>query len=112
MNETDKREEKKVPKYPEIEVALGDLSGPEGNAFVVLGRFQKALQQSIFVEPKDVDAIMAEAKSGDYAHLLSTVNEFVTATVTDFTVGKPLAEEIGVIAAFSATVAGLDEGVL
>ena len=99
-----------MPKYPDIEVALGDLSGSEGNAFVVLGRFRKALEYGD-VPPDEIEAAMAEAKSGDYAHLLSTVNETVVATVTDFVVGKPLAEEIGVIAAFSATVAGLDEGV-
>ena len=100
-----------MPKYPDIEVALGDLSGSDGNAFVILGRFSHALKGGN-VPPDEIAAAMAEAKSGDYAHLLNTVNETVVATVTDFTVGKPLVEEINVIERFSAKVAELDEGVL
>jgi hypothetical protein len=50
-----------TPKYTHITVPL---TGEDGNTYAVLGRVLKALRQ----------AFQAEATSGDYDHLLQTVN--------------------------------------
>jgi len=58
-----------VPKFPEVEV---ELIGEDGNAFMVIGKVQKAMKRA-GVEKSDIDEFMAEAMSGDYDHLLQTV---------------------------------------
>jgi len=50
---------------------LGNLSGPEGNAFVILGRAQKVAKENGL----DWDAIRNDATSDDYDHLLSVVRK-------------------------------------
>jgi hypothetical protein len=56
------------PRYPHITVKL---VGEDGNAFAILGRCQQAMRQARL--PKaEIDAFFAEAKSGDYDHLLQT----------------------------------------
>lgn len=55
-------------------VALGDLSGPEGNVYVILGRCQAALREA----GGDVYAFMEEATAGNYEHALRTVDEWFT----------------------------------
>lgn len=49
-----------------------DLRGLDGNAFVLLGAFRKAAQRQGFPET-EIDAVLNEAKSGDYNHLLSVL---------------------------------------
>lgn len=56
-------------KYPHISI---ELVGQDGNAFSILGRFHRALWQG-GVPADEISAVMAEAKSGDYNHLLVTV---------------------------------------
>jgi hypothetical protein len=56
-------------KYPHLSI---ELVGQDGNAFSILGRLQGVLRRGGV--PKDeIDAVMAEAQSGDYNHLLVTV---------------------------------------
>lgn len=56
-------------KYPHISI---ELVGQDGNAFSILGRLQRALRRG-GVPQVEIDAVMAEAQSGDYDHLLVTV---------------------------------------
>ena len=60
-------------KYPDIQVRL---VGEDGNAFAILGRVSKALKRA-GVDRSDIDKFMAEAKSGDYNHLLRTCMAWV-----------------------------------
>lgn len=56
---------------PKVPVHLGYLRGPEGNTWVILGRvkqYMKAVGRSA-----DYPAFEAEAKSGNYEHVLDTV---------------------------------------
>tara|TARA_R110002124_G_scaffold273436_1_gene442843 strand:- start:136 stop:336 length:201 start_codon:yes stop_codon:yes gene_type:complete len=55
-------------KYPDITV---ELTGHDGNAFVVLGRCRQAAQQADLNDDQ-IAAFMAEAVEGDYDHLLRT----------------------------------------
>lgn len=50
---------------------LGDLQGPEGNAYAVLGAAQRVAKEN----EMDWPAIHQEATSGDYEHLLATLKE-------------------------------------
>lgn len=61
------------PKYPDVFV---ELTGEDGNAFLILGRVQKALRKA-GVDKAEVAEFMAEATSGDYDHLLQTVVKWV-----------------------------------
>jgi hypothetical protein len=58
----------KKPKNGKIVV---DLTGPEGNAFVLMGMAAKWSAQ-LGLDPKEVQADMM---SGDYEHLLSVVEK-------------------------------------
>ena len=55
-------------KFPEIKVRL---TGSDGNAFAIIGTVNKALKRAN-VSKEDRDTFMAEAKSGDYDHVLQT----------------------------------------
>lgn len=57
----DKRKEKH--RKPVI-----DLTGPDGNAFVLLGNAQHLAEKLGL----DSDAILAEMQAGDYEHLVET----------------------------------------
>lgn len=56
-------------KYPHVKVPL---VGQDGNAFVILGRMQRALRHAK-VPQAEIDDVMADAQSGDYDHLLQVV---------------------------------------
>lgn len=60
-------------KYPEITVRL---SGDDGNAFVVMGKVNRALKEAK-VPKEERDKFMQEAQSGDYDHLLQTCMKWV-----------------------------------
>ena len=51
-----------------------DLSGPQGNAFVVLGMCQSAAKQAQWTE-EEIQSFMDNATSGDYKHLLDVVRD-------------------------------------
>lgn len=55
-------------KYPNVEV---QLSGQNGNAFVVLGLCLRAARKA-GVSKDEIEAFQAEATKGDYNHLLQT----------------------------------------
>lgn len=60
--------------HPEIVV---DLSGRDGNAFVLLAAVRQGLRRGGI--PKDeIDQFFTEATSGDYDHLLQTCMKWVT----------------------------------
>ena len=60
-------------RFPEVSV---QLTGEDGNAFAILGKVQKALRRG-GASSEVVDEFMAEAKSGDYDHLLQTAMRWV-----------------------------------
>ena len=61
------------PKYPEVEVELSDQ---DGNAVLIIGRVIKARRKA-GASNEDVTAMTTQAMSGDYAHLLNTVGQWV-----------------------------------
>lgn len=61
-----------MPKYPDINV---QLSGQDGNAFVLMGIVSKALKRAGYAH--EVKSFMAEAMAGDYNHLLRVCAEWV-----------------------------------
>lgn len=60
-------------KYPHVKLKL---VGEDGNAFAILGRLQRALQRAE-VPADEIKAVMDEAMSGNYDHLLATVMQTV-----------------------------------
>jgi len=56
------------PKYPDIEV---QLTGEDGNSFVIIGRCRAAMRRA-GVADSEIDAFTTEAKSGDYDGVLRT----------------------------------------
>ncbi len=50
-----------------------DLIGVNGNAFMIMGVFQRQARREGWT-PKEIDTILAEAKSSDYNHLLTTIS--------------------------------------
>ena len=49
-----------------------ELVGLDGNAYSLLGAFQKAARRQKFPEA-EIQVVMDEAKSGNYDHLLATL---------------------------------------
>ena len=49
-----------------------ELEGLDGNAFMVLGAFQKQARREDWT-PEEIKEVMDEAQSGDYDHLLQTI---------------------------------------
>lgn len=62
-----------MPRYPDIYVPL---VREDGNAFSILGRVRVALRQG-GVPKAEIDQFFTEATSGDYSHLLETVQAWV-----------------------------------
>jgi hypothetical protein len=60
-------------RYPDIEV---ELIGQDGNAFAILGAVKRELRRA-GVSAEEQAEFMAEATSGDYNHLLQTVQAWV-----------------------------------
>lgn len=60
-------------RHPEIKV---QLTGINGNAFVILGAVSRALGKAGHAD--EVKAFTVEAMEGDYDHLLRTCMEWVT----------------------------------
>lgn len=68
------------------ELYLGNLSGPEGNAFVILGRAKKVAEKN----KMDWLTIERDATSGDYDHLLQVMRDNFDAQVDDYVATKEL----------------------
>jgi hypothetical protein len=49
-----------------------DLVGVNGNAFMIMGVFQRQAQKEGW-DKKEIDAVLNEAKSDNYDHLLATI---------------------------------------
>ena len=49
-----------------------DLVGVNGNAFIIMGVFRKQAVKEEWTK-EEIDAVLTEAKSGDYDHLLATI---------------------------------------
>ena len=62
------------PRYPEIRVAL---LGESGIAFMILGLVRRALRKA-GIDEAERQRFSADAMSGDYNHLLRTVQAWVT----------------------------------
>lgn len=59
--------------YPNIKV---QLSGEDGNAFMIIGRVRKAMERAGIAEA-DREKFSEEAMSGDYDHVLQTCMRYV-----------------------------------
>ena len=46
------------------------LVGEDSNAFSIMGRFRRAARAQKWGTDKEIDAVLADARSGDYDHLL------------------------------------------
>jgi len=49
-----------------------DLVGVNGNAFMIMGVFRRQAQKEGWSKD-EIDAVLKEAKSGNYDHLLATI---------------------------------------
>ena len=63
-------------RYPKIKV---QLSGKDGNAFVILALMRKGLRKGRVSEAK-IEQFVKEAKGGNYDHLLQTCMKWVDVT--------------------------------
>lgn len=57
------------------EMIVIDLTGPQGNAFYLMGVVLKTFRQS--GAPELGEAIVAEMKKGDYEHLVKTFDLYL-----------------------------------
>ncbi len=64
-----------MPRYPHIHIQL-NLTGPEGNAFMILRKVMMALEID-GVGKRTWEEYHAEATAGDYEHLLTVTREWV-----------------------------------
>jgi hypothetical protein len=53
-----------------------ELVGMDGNAFAIMGNFQRAARRAGW-DKDEIDAVLKEARSGDYNHLLATIMNHV-----------------------------------
>ena len=60
-----------MPDKPMI--VMGPLSGPEGNAWVILGRCRNAMREAGRLD--EWETIRDDMTSGDYQHLLDVVDQ-------------------------------------
>lgn len=49
-----------------------DLVGVDGNAFMIMGVFQRQARREGWTDD-EINAVLSEAKSDDYNHLLATI---------------------------------------
>lgn len=49
-----------------------DMVGHNGNAFAIMGVFKRQARKEGWTQ-EEIDAVLDEAKSGDYDHLLATI---------------------------------------
>ncbi|SDW82390.1 hypothetical protein SAMN05444411_102250 [Lutibacter oricola] len=50
-----------------------DLVGVNGNAFMIMGVFQRQARKEGWTQ-NEIEAVLTEAKSGDYNYLLATIS--------------------------------------
>jgi len=64
-----------LTKSNEYKKQVIDLTGPEGNAFYLLGTAMKLCKQ-IGISSSRTEEIMDELKSSDYEHLITTFDNY------------------------------------
>ena len=64
-----------IMNNPRFDVTV-KLVGEDGNGFVIVGRVRKRLRRAGATE-EQLSEFTEEATSGDYAHLLATVQDWV-----------------------------------
>lgn len=52
------------------------MLGEDGNAFAIMGQFQREAKRQGWSQ-QEIDAVLEEAKSGDYNHLLYTIDNHI-----------------------------------
>jgi hypothetical protein len=62
-----------TPRYPDVEV---QLSGEDGNPFMIIGRVSRALRHA-GASREEISRFRDEAMSGDYDHVLRTCMEWI-----------------------------------
>ena len=55
-----------------VNFKMRNLNGPDGNAFVILGNFAAAARRAEWTK-EEIDAVINEAKSGDYDNLKAVI---------------------------------------
>jgi hypothetical protein len=60
-------------KYPQVQVRL---VGTDGNAFLLVGKVRHAMRRA-GIPQEEISAVVEEAMSGDYDHLLQTLMDTV-----------------------------------
>lgn len=75
---------KKYNKKPNLEI---DLSGPDGNVFVVLGRASALLRGQPKKKKEMIDRV---TKSGSYMEALKIINEYVRIRQITGVMSEPL----------------------
>jgi hypothetical protein len=68
----EKREKKKAALPNRPPVPGFNLVGADGNASSILGRFSRQARRAGWPK-EDIEAVLTEARSGDYSHLLQTM---------------------------------------
>jgi hypothetical protein len=66
-----------MPKGPKYNIPV-QLTGEDGNGAFIIGRVMKALRRNR-VPQEEIEQFQHEATSGDYDHLLATVQRWVDA---------------------------------
>ena len=62
-------------KYPDVSVVI-QMSGPQGNAFFIMGAVTKALRRES-VDEEIIKQYMDECTAGDYDNLLAVTEQWV-----------------------------------
>jgi len=65
-----------------------DLSGPQGNAFYLMGLVSN-LGRQLGLDQEKIDIILTEMKSSDYGNLVKTFSENFGVVVDIYKNGKP-----------------------
>jgi len=70
-----------IKKKTERKEIVVDLTGPDGNAFVLLGIAER-LGKQLEWKPEQIKAVSDNMRSGDYEHLVKVFDEAFGAFVT------------------------------
>lgn len=62
------------PKFLQESQSVIDLTGPDGNAFVLLATAKSTARQLDY-NKDEVDALLKDMQSGDYTHLVMTFDK-------------------------------------
>jgi len=80
------------PQYTDYNTTI-DLDGPDGNAFALMGIVEQLAAQIGWSREK-IDAVIADMMSGNYAHLVKTMDRELGYVLTFITSDASFIEEI------------------